>query len=235
MPEIFIGNVRGPRGVQGVQGPKGDSFTFGDFTPEQLESLRGPQGVDGADGATFTPFVSAEGVLSFTNNGGYANPSPVNIKGPQGSPGKDGSDGKDGSNGSNGKDGSDGATFQPQVDANGNLSWSNNKGLANPSTVNIMGPKGSDGAPGKDGVNGVDGSDGKDGQNGRDGVDGATFKPTVSANGDLSWSNDQGLSNPATVNIRGPQGPQGEPGVSPDPSLYLTKEEYAEGFDGGDM
>lgn len=38
--------------------------------------------------------------------------------------------------------GVDGATFTPSVDSAGNLSWSNNQGLANPPTVNIKGPKG---------------------------------------------------------------------------------------------
>ena len=33
--------------------------------------------------------------------------------------------------------------------------------------------------------------------------DGATFIPSVSENGDLSWTNDKGLVNPATVNIKG--------------------------------
>lgn len=49
--------------------------------------------------------------------------------------------------------GSDGATFTPSVDSNGNLSWTNDKGLANPSTVNIKGPKGDGGDPGAAGVN----------------------------------------------------------------------------------
>lgn len=35
-----------------------------------------------------------------------------------------------------------GATFYPYVDDEGNLSWTNDKNLANPSTVNITGPKG---------------------------------------------------------------------------------------------
>ena len=39
---------------------------------------------------------------------------------------------------------------------------------------------------------------------------GATFTPIVSANGDLGWKNDQGMENPETVNIRGPQGLPGE-------------------------
>ena len=38
---------------------------------------------------------------------------------------------------------------------------------------------------------------------------GATFTPSVSAEGVLSWTNDKGLPNPQSVNIRGPQGPQG--------------------------
>ena len=38
----------------------------------------------GSDGATFTPSVSADGTLSWTNNKGLTNPEPVNIKGEDG-------------------------------------------------------------------------------------------------------------------------------------------------------
>ena len=55
-----------------------------------------------------------------------------------------------GTPGKDGKDGVDGATFVPNVDEEGNLSWSNNKGLENPPTVNIKGSKGENGANGKD-------------------------------------------------------------------------------------
>ena len=41
--------------------------------------------------------------------------------------------------------------------------------------------------------------------------DGATFTPSVSSDGDLSWSNDKGLDNPTTVNIKGQKGDTGEP------------------------
>lgn len=64
---------------------------------------------------------------------------------------KNGSKGSSGSNGTNGKDGADGATFTPSVDSNGNLSWTNNKGLTNPPTVNIKGPKGDSGEGGGSG------------------------------------------------------------------------------------
>lgn len=40
---------------------------------------------------------------------------------------------------------------------------------------------------------------------------GATFTPSVSNDGDLSWSNDKGLDNPITVNIKGQKGDTGEP------------------------
>jgi len=41
-----------------------------------------------------------------------------------------------------GTDGDNGAVFTPSVDSNGNISWTNDKGLPNPQTVNIRGPKG---------------------------------------------------------------------------------------------
>ena len=40
-----------------------------------------------SDGTTFTPHVSLDGVLSWMNDGGKANPAPVNIKGKDGDPG----------------------------------------------------------------------------------------------------------------------------------------------------
>lgn len=41
-------------------------------------------GADGATGTTFTPSVSEEGVISWTNDGGKPNPAPRNIKGDPG-------------------------------------------------------------------------------------------------------------------------------------------------------
>lgn len=42
---------------------------------------------DGTNGTTFTPAVSSEGIISWTNDGGKTNPSPVNIKGAHGEAG----------------------------------------------------------------------------------------------------------------------------------------------------
>ena len=44
------------------------------------------------------------------------------------------------------------------------------------------------------------------GDSGSGGENGTTFTPAVDADGNLSWTNDGGLANPATVNIKGPQG-----------------------------
>ena len=53
--------------------------------------------------------------------------------------------------------GEDGATFTPSVDSSGNLSWTNDKGLANPATVNIKGDKGDKGDTGDTGDTGANG------------------------------------------------------------------------------
>lgn len=65
----------------------------------------------------------------------------------------------------------------------------------------------------------VPGKDGKPGPQGEPGKDGTTFTPSVSEEGILSWSNDDGKENPPSVNIRGPQGIPGEPGKDGDPGI----------------
>ena len=167
-----------------IKGDKGDKGDPGD---------RGPQGVPGPQGIQ-------------------------GIQGPQGIPGNDGKDGKDGIDGKDGKDGKDGADgtngtngtdgVSPTVsitDITGGhrISITDAGGT---STADVM--DGTNGANGKDGTDGKDGADGKDGT---DGVDGTTFTPSVAANGDISWTNDGGKTNPPTVNIKGPQG---EPGTT---------------------
>lgn len=45
------------------------------------------EGTPGPSGAVFTPSVSEQGIISWTNNGGISNPPSVNIKGPSGTRG----------------------------------------------------------------------------------------------------------------------------------------------------
>lgn len=54
------------------------------------------------------------------------------------------------------------------------------------------------------------------------GADGATFTPSVSEEGDLSWSNDDGKENPATVNIKGVKGDRGDSGVTTPINGFFT-------------
>lgn len=99
----------------------------------------------------------------------------------------------------------------------------------------IQGPKGDpgkDGAKGADGLPGKDGADGAPGKDGANGRDGVTFTPSMSDDGDLSWTNDGGKENPQTVNLKGPKGDtgaKGEPGAKGDPG-----EKGADGAPGKD-
>lgn len=54
--------------------------------------------------------------------------------------------------GSPGAPGTNGTTFTPSVAADGDISWTNDGGLPNPPTQNIMGPQGDPGTPGSAGV-----------------------------------------------------------------------------------
>lgn len=112
---------------------KGNPFTYNDFTPEQLLQLVGPQG---KAGYYYIPSVSKDGIVSWTNNGNLNNPTPINIKGPQGD------------QGIQGEKGDRGYYFTPFVDSDGNLSWTNNGNLDNPISVNIKGDKGDKGSIG---------------------------------------------------------------------------------------
>ena len=90
---------------------------------------------DGQNGATFFPSVSADGIISWTNDRDLPNPAPVNIKG------ADGKDGIDGAKGEKGDPGKDGVNGQPGQDG----------------YTPIKGVDYFDGTPGKDGTNGKDG------------------------------------------------------------------------------
>lgn len=47
-------------------------------------------GVAGTKGAVYTPHITDDGILSWTNDGGRDNPAPVDIKGPKGDTGPQG-------------------------------------------------------------------------------------------------------------------------------------------------
>lgn len=149
-----------------------------------------------------------------------------------GTPGPQGPEGKKGDKGDPGAAGAKGDTgpyFTPSVSAEGVISWSNNGGLNNPPETNIRGPQGERGIQGEQGIQGKQGEQGIQGEQGPQGIQGPTgadgpkgdtgpyFTPAVSAEGVLSWSNNGGLDNPASVDIKGPQGAKGDTGAQGDP------------------
>ena len=141
-----IGTGGGTQGPQGPQGEDGVSIT----SVEQTTT-------SSADGGSNVVTVTlSDGTKStFTVKNGSKGSQ--GDKGDKGDTGATGANGTNGTNGKDGADGEDGATFTPSVDAAGNLSWTNNKGLTNPPTVNIKGPKGDagEGGGGSSGGEGV--------------------------------------------------------------------------------
>lgn len=182
-----VGNIIGP---QGPQGPKGDKGDVGPVGPQGPKGDPGPQGIKGDPGEKGEQ--GAQGLKGDT--------------GPQGEQGPVGPKGEQGDTGARG------ITFTPVVDSKGNISWSNDGGLENPQTVNITGPKGDTGAKGDVGPQGEKGETGDAGPKGDKGT---TFVPDVDTDGNLSWSNADGVANPETVNIKGPKGDKGSDATVP--------------------
>ena len=210
--------AEGPKGETGAQGPKGDTGAQG---PKGEAGERGPKGETGAQGP----------------RGDTGEQGPKGETGAQGPKGETGERGPKGETGAQGPKGDTGAGFlvkgyyatasvleasvqNPMAgDAYGvgasepydiyifdgvTESWINNGPLQG-----ARGEKGDKGEPGEAGTPGRDGADGTDGQNGEPGQNGATFTPSVSTDGGLSWTNDGGKENPASVNIKGPAGEAG--------------------------
>lgn len=120
---------QGPQGETGPQGPQGEQGVRGEQGPQGIQGIQGVQGEtgpQGPQGVTFTPSVSAEGVISWTNDGQRENPESVNIRGPQGVQGE------------TGPTGATGTTFTPAVSSAGVISWTNDGGKPNPPSVDLV-------------------------------------------------------------------------------------------------
>ena len=131
-----------------IKGAKGDIGDTGEQGPEGPAGKDGAPGAKGDTGPYYTPTVSAEGIISWSNNGGLANPDPVSIRGPQGETGATGPQGEQGPKGDTGEQGPQGVTFTPAVSTEGVISWTNDGGLSNPAAISIKGPQGEQGPAG---------------------------------------------------------------------------------------
>lgn len=199
--EQLGGKLNAPGGVKAgdylrVQsvGADGTVVLEGAEPPGEDSGQNPPQ--DGEDGATFTPAVSEDGTLSWTNDKGLSNPAPVNIMGPQG---ERGLTGETGPQGEKGPKGDTGATGPAGADGE-------------------KGEKGDTGAPGADGAKGDKGDKGDAGANGTS----VTVK-SVSESAADGGSNVVTFSDGKTVTIKngskgstgaaGKDGSDGVPGV----------------------
>ena len=173
---ISLAELKGEKGDTGATGPQGKP---GERGPQGETGPQGPQGNTGPQGPTGP--AGPEGPKGATGPAG-----------PDGAPGKDGSPGKDGADGAPGQDGFSPSASVAETGTGATITITDKTGTTTAEIKN-----GKDGAPGKAGTNGKDGAPG---------ADGTTFTPSVSAAGDLSWTNDGGKANPAPVNIKGPKG-----------------------------
>lgn len=178
-------------------------------------------GLEGQNGATFTPSVSSEGVISWTNDKNLPNPEPVNIKGAQGPQGEKGLQGAAGEPGQPGTDGFSptvktesisGGTKVTITDKSGDKSFNvlNGKDGGQAATPEV-GENGNwfingadTGKPsrGEKGDKGEQGEPGATGEPGKDGANGIT--PTIGENGNW-YLGDTDTGKPS-------RGEKGEPG-----------------------
>lgn len=146
--------------------------------------------------------------------------------------GEKGDKGDTGATGPAGEDGKDGVSITSVVQTTTSTADGGNNVVTvtlsdgKTSTFTVKnGSKGNQGPQGPAGANGAKGDKGDKGDTGpagSNGTNGATFTPSVDSAGNLSWTNNGGLSNPPTVNIKGPKGDSGEGGSGGDSSIFIT-------------
>lgn len=150
------------RTIELTPGPKGDKGDTGAQGPQGLQGLKGDTGETGPKGEKGdTGPVGPQGPQG--PKGDQGDIGPIGLTGPKGDTG---------AKGDKGDKGNDGITYTPSVDSSGNLSWTNNGGLSNPTTVNIKGAKGDTGPQGLQGPKGETGATGPQGPIGLTGPQG---------------------------------------------------------------
>ena len=147
--DITISGGSGEVGPQGPQGDKGDKGDPGVGVQSVQQTTI--SNTDGGSNVVTVTLTNGTKSTFTVKNGSKGSQGIQGIQGVQGIQGPKGDKGDTGANGTDGTNGDDGATFTPSVDSAGNLSWTNNKGLTNPPTVNIKGPKGDAGEGGGSG------------------------------------------------------------------------------------
>ena len=185
------GAERGPKGETGAQGPKGDTGEQGPKGETGAQGPKGETGERGPKGETGAQGPKGDTGAGFLVKGYYATASVLeaSVQNPM-------------AGDAYGVGASE--PYDIYIFDGATESWINNGPLQG-----ARGEKGDKGEPGEAGTPGKDGSAGAPGADGEPGQDGTTFTPSVSADGILSWTNDGGKENPASVNLKGPAGEAG--------------------------
>ena len=181
----------GPQGVQGIQGKQGEKGETGATGAPGPQGATGPQGETGPRGPQGLQGIQGEPGKGLTISGYYATAQALAAAVTNPTAG----------------DAYGVGTAEPYdiyIYDGVTSAWVNNGPL--------QGAKGEKGDKGDTGAQGEPGKDGSPGAAGAPGATGTTFTPSVSADGTLSWTNDGGKDNPASVNIKGPQGETGPRG-----------------------
>lgn len=170
----------------------------------------------------FIPSVDADGVMTWTNKAGLANPAPVNVKGERGEKGEQGVKGDTGAKGERGEQGPQGLQGLPGAKGD-----KGDKGDAFKYTdftasqlAALKGPKGDTGNTGPRGEQGPKGDTGLQGPQGEQGAIGAagtaaTIKVgtvTTGAAGTSAKVVNSGTTSAAVLDFTIPQGAKGEKG-----------------------
>lgn len=238
-----IFNFTIPRGKDGADGKDGKDGADGTDAVAALVP-RGDYSVDATPAYVVNDYVSHDGNSYTCKVDNPTNAAPTTgqnddpfwqlialkgAKGDTGDTGPQGIQGEQGEAGPQGAPGQPGVTFTPSVSGAGELSWTNDGGLPNPASVNVMGPQGPQGAQGPEGPQGQPGPQGPVGPQGPEGpagpagADGAPGADGAAATVEVGTVNtlpagsqatvvNAGTANAARFNFGIPQGVQGEPG-----------------------
>lgn len=117
-------NLRGSQGADGFTptisvAAVEEGYAITVANRDSVSTVILPKGVDGgtgSQGATFTPHLSEDGILSWSNDKGLTNPAPVSIRGADGAPGPQGAQGIPGESGPQGQPGEPGYSPVKGVD-----------------------------------------------------------------------------------------------------------------------
>ncbi len=202
---------QGERGLQGERGPKGDTGDSGVYIGEVEPTDKNVRvWIDSSGGYTNYEEIINKPKINNVELVGNKSLEELGITG----------------GGGQGKDGK--SAYQIWLE-NGNT------GTEKDFLNSLKGEQGLQGNNGKDGISvthswddttlivtsasgtsssNLKGDKGEKGEQGIPGENGGIFIPSLDSNGNLSWNNNKGLDNPATVNIKGEKGDTGAPGVN---------------------